>query len=256
MLLPSSPDTRPKLAIAAVRRWLPWLVRRSPYLATGYLVPGRVDPRLREATMLGVTSVNQCVACQRVHERWGAKVGLPAREPETFPAEAAAAYRYGQALAALGPQGAFPAPGSSRRHRHSARGGWDPDAAREPHGGNRFLPERDPGPMLGAVAARLYDLGMRLVESGRTPSGSHPHRVRGPGRRPGDRRYRPQPGCVSAEHDAARSRPQQFRPHGRREAGSRAWTSCHAPARGRRGTAVSRRLVRRRRGYLRPLLGG
>jgi len=38
---------RPRMTAAALRRWLPILVRRAPHLATAYLVPGRVHPRLR-----------------------------------------------------------------------------------------------------------------------------------------------------------------------------------------------------------------
>ncbi len=165
MLLLSGPRSRPKLTTRALRLWLPWLVRRSPYLATAYLVPGRADPRLREATMLGVTSVNRCAACRRIHERWGAVVGLPARDPEGFPAEAAAAYRYGQDIATHGPRGTIPAPGSSRRHRHEL------EAAAilmqlANLTGNRFLPESGRRPGLGALTARLYDLGMRAADRG------------------------------------------------------------------------------------------
>jgi SAM-dependent methyltransferase len=165
VLVPSGPGSRPKLTISALRLWLPWLLRRSPYLATAYLVPGRADPRLREATMLGVTSVNRCAACRRVHERWGAVVGLPARYPEGFPTEAAAAYRFGQALAAQGPRGATLAPGSSRRHRHEL------EAAAilmqlANLTGNRLLPEDGRRPGLGALTARLYDVGMQAADRG------------------------------------------------------------------------------------------
>jgi SAM-dependent methyltransferase len=169
VLLTSGPDSRPTLTPTAVRRWVPRLVRRSPYLVTAYLLPGRVDPRLREATMLGVTSVNRCVACQRVHERWGAVVGLAARDPAGFPAPAAAAYRYGQSMAAHGPRGAIPAPGSGVRHRRELEAAAIVMQLANLTG-NRFLPDggRRPGPgaLLGALAARLYDLGMRAADRG------------------------------------------------------------------------------------------
>jgi SAM-dependent methyltransferase len=165
VLLPSSPGPRPKLTTSAVRRWLPWLVRRSPYLATAYLIPGRVDPRLREATMLGVTSVNRCVACQRVHERWGAVVGLPVHDPKGFTTEAAAAYRYGQGVAAYGPRGATSAPTSSRRHRRELEA-VAVTMQLANLSGNRFLPEHRPKPSLGTLTARLYDLGMRTADRG------------------------------------------------------------------------------------------
>ena len=165
MLLTERLGPRPKLTSRALRRWLPSLLRRSPYLATAYLVPGRVDPRLREAAMLGVASVNRCGACQRVHVHWGAFVGLPADLPESFPADAAAAYRYGQALAARGPRADIRAPGSSTRHRHELEA-----AAMVMQlanlTSNRFLLDdgRRPGP--GALTAYLYDLGMRAADRG------------------------------------------------------------------------------------------
>ncbi len=218
MLLLSGPSSRPKLTTRALRLWLPWLVRRSPYLATAYLVPGRADPRLREATMLGVTSVNRCAACRRVHERWGAVVGLPARDPEGFPTEEAAAYRYGQNVAAQGPRGTIPAPGSSRRHRHEL------EAAAilmqlANLTGNRFLPEsgRRPGWCPDRAPVRPGDAGRR---SGWPPASPRPRHVRGRGRRPRDRhRHGSQPACVPFGRDAPRGRPQPLRPRRRRTAG-------------------------------------
>jgi AhpD family alkylhydroperoxidase len=66
--------------------------------------------------MLGVTSVNQCAACARVHERWAQGVGLPA-DPLGFEPAEAAAYAYGQGLAALGPRMASPPHTLPARHR-------------------------------------------------------------------------------------------------------------------------------------------
>jgi len=71
---PATPG--PLLTTRALRRWLPPLARRSPDLLTAYFVPGRVSPRVREAAMLGVTSISRCVACQAAHDRWSRVVGL------------------------------------------------------------------------------------------------------------------------------------------------------------------------------------
>ena len=163
MLLTPSLGPRPKLTTFAMRRWMPSLVRCSPYLATAYLFPGRVDPRLREATMLGVTSINRCVACERVHERWAAVVGLPVSDPGHFTADQAAAYRYGQTVAAYGISHATPAPASRSRHRHELEAVAIAMQLAN-LSGNRFLPERPPKLSLGPLTARLYDLGMRLVD--------------------------------------------------------------------------------------------
>ncbi len=163
MLTPSGSGARPKLTPGAMRRWLPRLMRRSPFLVTAYLVPGRVDPRLREATMLGVTSVNRCVACQRVHERWGAIVGLATREPGGFTVDEAAAYRYGQDVAAHGVWSAVSAPGSGTRHAHELEAVAIVMQLAN-LSGNRFLPERGVGSVVGALGAGLYDLGMRVAD--------------------------------------------------------------------------------------------
>lgn len=104
----------PVLTTAALRRWLPPLARRAPDLLTAYLVPGRVSPRVREAAMLGVTSVNRCAACQAVHDRWGRAVGLDAGR---FTSDEAAAYAFGQELAVAGPGGARPPDDLEARHR-------------------------------------------------------------------------------------------------------------------------------------------
>ena len=80
--------SRPKLTSRALRRWAPALARHAPSLVTAYLVPGRVPPTIREAAMLGVTSVNRCQACESVHGRWAKGVGL--HIDDLSPREAAA----------------------------------------------------------------------------------------------------------------------------------------------------------------------
>ncbi len=175
---------RPTLTAAALRRWLPALARRAPDLLSAYLMPGRVGPQLREATMLGVTSVNRCDACARVHRRWGRAVGLEVEDPRGFDATEAAAYAYGQALALGGPRTAMPPPGLSPRQRREL------EAAAvlmqlANLAGNRFLPR--PGSMKtlqigGARTARLYDVAMRTVDR----AGLHRARERVAGRASGD----------------------------------------------------------------------
>jgi hypothetical protein len=46
--------------LLALRRWFPALPRRAPDLLSADILPGRIAARTREATMLGVTSVNRC----------------------------------------------------------------------------------------------------------------------------------------------------------------------------------------------------
>lgn len=116
--------------------------------------------------MLGVTSVNRCHACARVHERWGRAVGLPVGDPLGFTRQEAAAYTYGQALALDGLRAATPPLGLSRRHRRELEAaGVLMQLANL--AGNRFLPERPasatPTQIGDAVTARGYDLVMRLV---------------------------------------------------------------------------------------------
>lgn len=115
--LPSVPTRRapgPVLTTRALRRWLPLLAQRSPDLLTAYVLPGRVPPRVREAAMLGVTSVNRCAACQAVHDRWSRVVGLEIDRPAP---DEAAAFAYGQEMAIAGPAGAVPPAHLPRRHR-------------------------------------------------------------------------------------------------------------------------------------------
>ena len=111
---PSHPTSGPLLTTRALRRWLPPLARRSPDLLTAYFVPGRLSPRVREAAMLGVTSVNRCTACQAVHDRWSRAVGLDAGR---LSHHEAAAFAFGQELAVAGPGGARPPGHLEARHR-------------------------------------------------------------------------------------------------------------------------------------------
>ena len=157
---------RPTLTRAALRQWLPALRRRTPDLVSAYLLPGRVPASIREATMLGVTSVNRCCACARVHERWGRAVGLAVHDPIGFTAGEAAAYAYGQALAVEGPRSASPSVDLSRRHgRELEAVGVLMQLANL--AGNRFLPERGDAPrgQVGdAVTASAYDAAMRAAD--------------------------------------------------------------------------------------------
>jgi len=173
-LLGMSTD-RPRLTADTLARWLPELMRRSPDLLTAFLIPGRLPPRVREAAMLGVTSVNRCAACARVHERWGRAAGLQVDDPIQFARDEADAYAFGQALAIQG-HGVAPAPPTfSRRHRRElqATGVWMQLANLM---GNRFPPERGvdrptdrppdrPAQIDGARAAQVYDIAMRAFDA-------------------------------------------------------------------------------------------
>jgi AhpD family alkylhydroperoxidase len=159
-------EARPTLTLSGLRRWLPTLVRRAPYLVSAYVIPGRVPAPTREATMLGVTSVNRCQACARFHERWGRAVGLPVHDPLGFTSGDAAAYAYGQAVAIEGPRAARPPDGLRSRHRREL----EATAVLMQFAnlaGNRFLPGRAsarPVQIGDAFTARLYDLGMRVAD--------------------------------------------------------------------------------------------
>ena len=157
---------RPTLTAVALRHWLPPLARRAADLLSAYIGPGRVSGRLREATMLGVTSVNRCRACARVHERWGRAVGLAVDRPDRFAPDEAAAYAYGQALALQGPGAASPPAGLSARHRHELEAvGIAMELANL--AGNRFLPAGGwarPRRIGGAWPTRLYDVTMRVAD--------------------------------------------------------------------------------------------
>jgi SAM-dependent methyltransferase len=116
--------------------------------------------------MLGVTSVNQCPACARVHERWGRAAGLPVEDPIRFADDEASAYAYGQALAIEGPGAATPSPMLSPRHRRELEAAA---VAMELANlaGNRFLGGRGAERRLqigGAWTALLYDIAMRAVD--------------------------------------------------------------------------------------------
>lgn len=157
---------RPMITAAALRQWLPVLVRRMPHLMSAYLLPGGVPASTREATMLGVTSVNRCRACASVHERWGRAAGLPVHDPASFGPADAAAYAYGQALAIRGPRAASPPTDLSPRHRRELEAaGILMELANL--AGNRFLPERGAGSraQIGdAATAGLYDGAMRVAD--------------------------------------------------------------------------------------------
>ena len=157
---------RPVLTRAALRQWLPSLVRRAPYLVSAYVIPGRVSGRMREATMLGVTSVNRCRACTRVHERWGRGVGLEVHDPLGFASDEAGAYAYGQGLATGGLASAQSPDGLSLRHRRELEAvGVLMQLANL--AGNRSLSERGAGRRVQigeALTARVYDTVMRAAD--------------------------------------------------------------------------------------------
>ena len=156
-------DGRPKLTSRALRRWVPALARHAPSLVTAYLVPGRVPPTIREAAMLGVTSVNRCQACESVHGRWAKGVGL--HIDDLSPREAAA-YAFGQRLATSGPHNAGPPADMSERHQRELLAvSILMELANL--AGNRFLPSRSLRPTIqigDARTARLLDLGMRAAD--------------------------------------------------------------------------------------------
>ncbi len=154
---------RPMLTAEALRRWLPALLLRAPCLVSAYLVPGRVSPRLREATMLGVTSVNRCTACDRVHQQWARTTGLAT---DNLTPDEAAAYAYGQAMAATAPDTVHGLPGLGARHRRELE---TVAIAIELAnlGGNRFLPERRAALRLQIGrrwTAQVYDVVMRMAD--------------------------------------------------------------------------------------------
>lgn len=115
--------------------------------------------------MLGVTSVNRCGACDRVHQRWARVVGVRVDGPDGLRADEAAAHAYGQAMASGGPGQAHPG-GLSRRH------GRELEAAAivmelANLAGNRFLPDDSDKPSVGrraAMGALMYDIVMRLAD--------------------------------------------------------------------------------------------
>ena len=155
--------TRPKLTTRELRRWVPPLVRSLPALVSAYLVPGRVPPPIREAAMLGVTSINRCKACEAFHSRWASGVGL---RLGAMSAEEEAAYEFGQRVAVAGPDEAQPpVQFGARRRRELLAVSILMELANL--SGNRFLPPRAMGSGLqvGNVrTARLLDAGMRVAD--------------------------------------------------------------------------------------------
>lgn len=153
-------SSRPKLTRRALQRWVPPLVRHAPAVMSAFLVPGRVQPKIREAAMLGVTSINRCQACEAFHGRLARHLGL--RMDDLSPAEAAA-FDFGQRLAVSGPDEARPPVGFSRRHRRELMAvAILMELANL--SGNRFLSPRvaSPGVQVGDLrTARLLDLVMR-----------------------------------------------------------------------------------------------
>ncbi len=159
----SEPAPRPKLTSRALRRWVPPLVRHLPSVASAFLLPGRVPPRIREAAMLGVTSINRCEACEAVHGRWATGIGL--RRDALTPDEAAA-YAFGQDVAVSGPYEApLPSDLSPRHRRELMAVSILIELANL--AGNRFLAPRSvtPGLQVGDVrTARMLDAGMRAAD--------------------------------------------------------------------------------------------
>jgi len=152
----------------ALRRWVPPLVRHLPALVSAYLAPGRVPPRLREAAMLGVSSVNRCAACEAFHERWAKGIGL---DLQCLAPDEAAAHAFGQCLAVDGPDAARPPADLSRRHQQELIA-VSILIELANLAGNRFLAPRAgsrrvdaPRLQVGSLrTARLLDLGMRAAD--------------------------------------------------------------------------------------------
>jgi len=159
----TAPLTRPKLTTRALRRWVPPLVRHLPALVSAYLLPGRVPPPMREAAMLGVTSVNRCDACEAFHGRWARSVGL---HTDDLSADEAAAYEFGQRVAIAGPDDVqVPGRFSARHRRELLAVSILIELANL--SGNRFLARRASGSGLQVGdlrTARLLDAGMRAAD--------------------------------------------------------------------------------------------
>ena len=159
----TGPPNRPKLTSRALRRWVPPLVRHSPALVSAYLLPGRIPPRIREAAMLGVTSINRCAACEAVHSRLAREMGL---RLDDLSAAEAAAYAFGQRVAVSGPHEARTPVGMSGRHRRELTAASILMELAN-LAGNRFLAPRDaaPGLQVGDLrTARMLDAGMRAAD--------------------------------------------------------------------------------------------
>lgn len=159
----TAPLDRPKLTSRALRRWVPPLVRSVPALVSAYLLPGRVPPPVREAAMLGVTSINRCEACEAFHGQWARRVGL--RLDDLSPEEAAA-YAFGQWIAVAGPEDPQPPTHLRARHRRELLA-VSILMELATLSGNRFLGPRAQGSGLqvGDVrTARLLDAAMRAAD--------------------------------------------------------------------------------------------
>jgi AhpD family alkylhydroperoxidase len=159
----TAPIDRPKLTTRALRHWVPPLVRSVPALVSAYLLPGRIPPPLREATMLGVTSINRCEACEAFHGRWARRVGLQLGD---LSADEAAAYEFGQRVAVAGPKDPKPPVHLGARHRRELLA-VSILMELATLAGNRFLARRADGSGLqvGDIrTARLLDLGMRAAD--------------------------------------------------------------------------------------------
>lgn len=157
-------SSRPRLTSRSLVGWAWPLVRSTPFLLSAYLVPGRLPPRVREAAMLGVTSINRCEACEAVHGRWADRIGV--RTGDLRPDEAAA-WDFGQRLAVGAPGAAALPDGLSRRHRGELVAvATLMELANL--AGNRFLGDRAtaaPGLQVGDHrTARLLDAGMRAAD--------------------------------------------------------------------------------------------
>jgi AhpD family alkylhydroperoxidase len=158
-----APLNRPKLTSRALRRWVPPLVRSVPALVSAYLLPGRLPPTVREAAMLGVTSINRCEACEAFHGRWARAVGL---QPDDLSAEEAAGYEFGQRVAVAGPEDPQPPMHLRARHRRELLAvSILMELANL--SGNRFLGPRarKSGLQVGDLCtARLLDAAMRAAD--------------------------------------------------------------------------------------------
>ena len=113
--------------------------------------------------MLGVTSVNRCEACEAVHDRWAAGIGL---QRDALTPDEAAAYAFGQDVAVSGPRRAQPPSDLNRRHRRELMASAILMELAN-LAGNRFLGPRSvtPGLQVGdARTARVLDAGMRAAD--------------------------------------------------------------------------------------------
>jgi SAM-dependent methyltransferase len=113
--------------------------------------------------MLGVTSINRCEACEAVHGRWAAAVGL--RVDDFTPGEAAA-YAFGQGVAVSGPRAAQPPSNLSTRHRRELMA-VSVLMELANLSGNRFAapPPAAPRLQVGDLrTARMLDAGMHVAD--------------------------------------------------------------------------------------------